>query len=698
MVGSFLDRQGLGLLVRRDDYLGPMRLGTFAVVGISIMGLLTIEWKLDYFLAMLFVAVGSWFSHWYRGRNWFVKGFLAIGMLYLLYQYLANLFLYIQDTRLPLAQLLLWLSVLNSFDLPRRHNLRIAQMVGAILMVVSASLSRDMAFGPILVAFVIALLVCGHLDMLSEYQHRPAWRPLSRDIAVNGLLMLLAGTMLFLVLPRGTGLYLRQLPVSGMITLPFHPDSRVQNRFYPSGNVDPTAIRQVNPKAYYGFSESLDLNFRGRLSDEIALKIRSNRAEYWRGMAYDRYDGRMWTMTRPNDIERLTTASLPFDLPITWLGGSGQKQVRTLYVEADQSNLVPLPPNAFQLYFPSSLLFRDSYDGYRSPLQLGAGLFYSVITEPTAWNERVLEAASDISPAAIARFRNYLQVPETVPQRVRDLAIQATRDLGNPYHKVVALRGFLRKSFPYDLSIPPFPHTADQIDYFMFESRRGYCEHFASAMTIMARMVGVPARLVTGYTPGRYNPFTGFWEVRTSDAHAWTEVHLAGAGWVPVDATPGSASPTEFTEDHATAPALALVGYAHDRMGAGFWILLGFLLAVGAGLAWAFSPQALNLRLLQRQSRSRNAFLATRSYLRLLDIFERYGLKRREGWSPSEHAAAAARNPSLAPVSPLVVEFIETYEAVRFGGLEDHDLDDRLGAIKKELTAHAADRAGVRST
>ncbi len=682
---TLLDRSGLGLLLRRDDPLGPMRLATFICVAISVLGLVSIEAKVDYLLALVFVAVGSWFSHWYRGRNWFVKGFLAVGMLYLLYQYLANLFLYIQDTRMPLAQLLLWLSVLNSFDLPRRHNLRIAQMVGIILMVVTASLSREMLFGAVLVAFVGSLLVCGHLDMLSEYQQKPAIRPMGRDVATNGWAVLIAAVVLFLLLPRGSGGYLRQLPMSTMVPLPFQVSSRVQNPAYPSGS-PASGARQLNPEAYYGFSETLDLNFRGRLSDNIAVKIRSNRSEFWRGMAYDVYNGRSWSMSAPNDVENLTVANLPFNLPASSLSGGGSTQVRTLYVESDQSNLVLLPPNPRQLYFPANLIFRDRYGGYRSPLVLEKGLYYSVVAETVNWNERILESAFETPPALAAKLANYLAVPKSLPKRVRDLAAAQAEGLVSPYHKVQALRGYLKQHFPYDLAVPPFPPQVDTIDYFLFEAKRGYCEHFATALTVMARSVGVPARLVTGYMPGRYNPFTGFWDVRTSDAHAWTECYFAGIGWVPFDATPGAPSPTEFTEDQAAPPALALVGYAHERLGAGFWVILAGILALVALSAWVFSPGRLALRQLERLARTRNAFLATRAYLRLLDLLERHGLKRRSGWTPAEHAREAAKYPVIAPVVPLVEDFMTAYEAARFGDADPGDLEARLVVIRKELT------------
>jgi hypothetical protein len=78
----------------------------------------------------------------------------------------------------------------------------------------------------------------------------------------------------------------------------------------------------------------------------------------------------------------------------------------------------------------------------------------------------------------------------------------------------------------------------DVVEYFLFEQRRGYCEQFSSSLAVMARSLGIPARVATGYAPGEYNPFTGLYEVRASDAHAWVEVYFPGYGWSTFDPTP----------------------------------------------------------------------------------------------------------------------------------------------------------------
>jgi hypothetical protein len=102
----------------------------------------------------------------------------------------------------------------------------------------------------------------------------------------------------------------------------------------------------------------------------------------------------------------------------------------------------------------------------------------------------------------------------------------------------MAMNEHLKESYPYDLSIPPQREKMDAVEYFLFVQKRGYCEHFSSSLAVMARSLGIPARVATGYVPGEYNPFTGLYEVRASYAHAWVEIYFPGYGWSTFDPTP----------------------------------------------------------------------------------------------------------------------------------------------------------------
>ena len=100
----------------------------------------------------------------------------------------------------------------------------------------------------------------------------------------------------------------------------------------------------------------------------------------------------------------------------------------------------------------------------------------------------------------------------------------------------------LRAGYTYSLETPN-REPADPLAYFLFTSRKGYCEYFASAMAVMLRSLGVPARLATGFQSGIYNPITELWLVRASDAHTWVEAWIAGHGWTTFDPTPPDTAP-----------------------------------------------------------------------------------------------------------------------------------------------------------
>lgn len=130
----------------------------------------------------------------------------------------------------------------------------------------------------------------------------------------------------------------------------------------------------------------------------------------------------------------------------------------------------------------------------------------------------------------------YLQLPEDLPERVRELAYEVTRGRDNPYDMAKAIESYLR-GFRYDLNMPYTPEGRDFVDYFLFDLQRGYCTAFASAAVVMLRSIGLPARWVEGFVvpiggqPGTYT-------VTPAQAHAWVEVLIPGYGWVPLEPTP----------------------------------------------------------------------------------------------------------------------------------------------------------------
>ncbi|MCX7921801.1 MAG: transglutaminase-like domain-containing protein [Clostridia bacterium] len=134
-------------------------------------------------------------------------------------------------------------------------------------------------------------------------------------------------------------------------------------------------------------------------------------------------------------------------------------------------------------------------------------------------------------------YEKYLQLPQKLPVRIKNLAQSITTSKTNDYDKVKSIEEYLSKNYVYTLSPGPAPKGQDFVDYFLFNSKKGYCTYYASAMTVLVRSLGIPARYVEGYSLPSDPDFDMVYEVTNKQAHAWVEVYFEGFGWVPFEPT-----------------------------------------------------------------------------------------------------------------------------------------------------------------
>ena len=136
-------------------------------------------------------------------------------------------------------------------------------------------------------------------------------------------------------------------------------------------------------------------------------------------------------------------------------------------------------------------------------------------------------------------YEKYLQLPELLPQRVKDLSASLTASADNNFDKAKAIEKYLAANYSYNLDVPPVPRDRDFVDYFLFDQTEGYCTYFASAMTILARCAGLPARYVEGYMlpPDPVEDYNNMYIVTNMQAHAWVEIYFEGYGWLPFEPT-----------------------------------------------------------------------------------------------------------------------------------------------------------------
>lgn len=293
---------------------------------------------------------------------------------------------------------------------------------------------------------------------------------------------------------------------------------------------------------------------------------------------------------------------------------------------------------------------RVGVDDAHTALLRGPADEYQVLS----WATRVTVAELRAAPTAVPPELEgtYLQLPAGLPQRVRDLAGEIMAGAGDNYERALRVQDYLRSAFTYDLEVPLPPDGRDAVDYFLFELRGGFCSHFASAMAVLLRAEGVPARVATGYAMGEYDFERGAYRVPGAAAHAWVEVYFPGYGWVEFEPTPAqpALAYAEGAVAGTPAPPMAEVPVAEpEGLGWRGWVVAaGALLVAAALLSWVWDQQKKRQPEPTAQTpRGR----ALRLYDRLRRALARAGLGAPPSATPDEfeaaHAAALAGKPAL---------------------------------------------------
>ncbi|HZU68415.1 MAG TPA: transglutaminaseTgpA domain-containing protein [Ktedonobacteraceae bacterium] len=275
-------------------------------------------------------------------------------------------------------------------------------------------------------------------------------------------------------------------------------------------------------------------------------------SQYLEGFTYDHFDGHIWTSSIPGQAQ-LYPANSP--LPFDDSGNGTHQQVTT-------SVTVLLPPEGTKHYIfapadPQSFnVDTIVYDNgsnlttawtQRAPLT--AGEHYtavSMVSTAGATDLSTVPLYQDnqdfwASDGYFQQLQNYyLQTPADLSRAVFQTALNWTQSATNEYDAALMLEQHLNNSsqFTYSVSNPPVPSNVDAVDW-LLQTHRGYCTYYATAMTIMARLLGMPARVVNGFSQGHYDSTRKAWVVDGTDAHSWVQVYFPGFGWINFDPTPG---------------------------------------------------------------------------------------------------------------------------------------------------------------
>lgn len=524
--------------------------------------------------------------------------------------------------------------------------------------------------------------------------------------------------------------------------------------FFPRFSAGYLGRTSLQPTLMSGFSDDVELGQIGEIkkNSTVVMRVRTGKPSgypslRWRGIALSSFDGKRWTspdrdaVTIPAGLNGwINMADRPPDPDPT-----ATVLRYTILLQPIATDTVFAPANVISIRgnlsgessnlevgARRSYIIRDATGSLFNPFHNFSTLRYEGFSLLPAMNVTRLRAASMDYPAEIRDV--YLQLPKLDP-RIPEFAKQITARAQTPIDKTLAVESYLRSRFTYTLNLTGKPGD-DALAHFLFETRAGHCEYFASAMAIMLRTLGIPTREVNGFLPGEYNDLGEDYIVRASDAHSWVEVYFPGTGWLTFDPTPPGVesaggffsrlgqymdwfelSWNEWVINYDFIHQILLAQtmqrnsrnwteivrgwYAHQQDRGRRWMkswnaglrlliplaILLFLMALRFDLVVALARRLwLSWQLRSPELARSNPQIASRLYNELLYLLERRGFARQPTQTPFEFAAEVSQ-PRLAPA---VFEFTQYYTQARFGGMPCDTI--RLRALLEQIRSSFGSR------
>jgi len=707
-------------------------------------------------------AVWAWYAR--RKRNVLVKLCIAITMIAMLVIFINDLVRMAEDTKLLLARLLIQLQVLHSFDLPRRKDLGYSIVIGLILMAVAATLSQTMIFALWLIVFLIIGLPILFLDHRSRLGVKTQSFQLEKmGVSLRPLLGLLAiilvlGLTIFAFLPRLPGFQLRNFPVSVNLSIQREiPRGGILNRQQQtqqsqsgtngSGNVgtgsntgesnndQDTLPPLFAPEIDTTSSGASQLNKKRR--SELVMRVRSQAELFWQVMAYDEFTGKGWRISRNNPQQLRTLKRNPlnyeFLLPIptyAFIGSSKaikpiafQEVVQTYTITSKNfPNFVPAAAVPNRIFFPSEELDVDLEGMIRSPGPLPEDMTYTVISNVPERDPQLLRQMPNEYPRAIRNY--YLKIPPNLSPQVRDKALSLIANaqdaqgkpitVDNPYDLAIQLTQGLKQNFV----VKPlkFDETKGDVVSQFVEQGGGEESHFVSTLAIMLRSLGIPTRYVVGFASGKFNPFTGLYEVQNTDTQSVVEVFFPVYGWFAFDPVPSRPLFPPSIENNRTfgviqtfwswiakllpTPVNNFFGNLFDSIGKFIggviswliemgWIGIAFGLAIAFGFGigcWALWQLIIWWWRVQQLGKMP---IPQRTYQQMLQWLAEQGKPKSPQQTPQEYVVSLRDRVSDQQAS-AIAQITQIYQDWRYGDRHsdqrrDYSLDTELQMLLKQL-------------
>ena len=441
---------------------------------------------------------------------------ILIDLLYLAYSILDGM-----------VHLLLFLILLRLFVRRGLKDLRDAGLLSFFMLVAAASISVSLGFLVVFLVFLVLgtwMLMLNHVvTELERAGHagggaagstrRVFFRgPLTRvSLVAVAITFSLAGA-LFFVIPR-----------VGQAALP---------------------LRAQLGRMVTGFADRVDLGSFGDIENDRSVVMRVYLARdpatlpelRWRGVVFDRFDGRAWSSTvAPRRYLRRGAAG---DFGIGLPRGTGPVLRQEIFLEPMGTDAVFGAPRVIRVAMTSPGLVVDDMGGLSTANARGR-LHYTVESEVETLGRPSVSAARPAPPLGAAERARFLQLPAVSPDVAR-LAREAAGGASDPAIAAQRVGAYLSTRYRYTLALR-HETARPPLEEFLFVRRSGNCEYFAASMAVMLRTLGIPTRVVAGFQQGEWNPYGRYFMVRLSDAHAWVEVHVDGRGWIAFDPSPRGA-------------------------------------------------------------------------------------------------------------------------------------------------------------
>ena len=446
-------------------------------------------------------------------------------LIYVLF-YGADFFLLSRNFVTATVHLVLFAIVVKLFSVRRERDHLYLAVLSFLMVLAAAVLTVDSIF---LASFAVFLLVAVTTFILMEMRrsnsaaavraHDPAesTRSLGWWLLASGpvflVLILLGGSAIFFFIPRVSTGYLGAYAPGGQLATGFSDSVRL-------GQIG--EIQQSN-------SVVMHVQIEGDTAGAYALR--------WRGLTLSLFDGRNWSnplreFVIPRSAEGRFSLPPASDAPDRIL--PPQPIRYHVLMEPIGASVFFVAGRPLSLAGPYRQVAHDSAGALFNVDRDRAITTYDVVSDLSRPSPARLRAASGIVPPFIGK--QYLQLPRLDP-RIPQLARQITAPAGSIYDKAAAIQQYLMTHYGYTLQLPrSLPR--DPIADFLFARKQGHCEYFASAMALMLRTQGIPARLVNGFRGGEFNDLTGSYLIRARDAHSWVEAYIPGYGWATFDPTP----------------------------------------------------------------------------------------------------------------------------------------------------------------